>query len=158
LPGASPGRRVRATARSWVLVGKGGADVDEVEEALRSLNQRTFDAEAHEPEDGWRDCLEEVLAEGFVLRRSKPELPNQTKREMIDRIAGPDYKATRRQLVPDSVTVWTSGALGVVASVVTLPDDSGGVLAFQNVKVFTSPSPGTWTCVYWQVSPMPAPA
>jgi quercetin dioxygenase-like cupin family protein len=129
--------------------------MDQAEQALRRLNQQTFDAEAREPGDGWRAFLEDVLAEDFVLRRARPGLPTESRRDMIERIASSGFKPPRRRVLPESVRVSTSGSVGVVESIVTLPDASGGEQAFQNVKVFSS-SDGRWRCTYWQVSGLPS--
>jgi quercetin dioxygenase-like cupin family protein len=125
---------------------------------LDELNRQTFDAEAREPSDGWKQFLEQVLADDFVLRRSRADLPNESKPQMLERIASADYRVVRREILPKSVKVWVSDAVGVVVSTVRLHDASVNLEAYQNVKVF-QPGPGSlWRCHYWQVSAMPPPA
>jgi hypothetical protein len=122
---------------------------------ITQLNERTFEAEEREPADAWQAFLSRVLADDFVLRRSRPEVSNETKEQMIERIEAPDYRIVNRKVY--DVRVWTSESLGVVSSVVELPDKSGEIQTYQNVKVFRSSRAGEWLCVYWQVSGMPRP-
>ncbi len=66
----------------------------------------------------------------------------------IDQVKAPQ----ERHLLPETVRVWATETLGVVASTVTLPVE-GETRAFANVKVFTRSVAGDRRCVYWQVSP-----
>jgi hypothetical protein len=74
---------------------------------------------------------------------------------MIAAVAAADSPPART-IVAGSVRVWSSGALGVVVSTVTLPVE-GETRAFANVKVFARGDDGGWRCVLWQVSPRPLP-
>jgi hypothetical protein len=132
--------------------------VGDDESELRRLNEDTFRAEAKQPigPKAWSVYLEEVLDEAFVLRRSRPDREDEGKAAMlhaIDQVAQPP----ERSLLPDSVRVWASETVGVVASTVTLPVE-GETKAFANVKVFARSNSGAWRCAYWQVSPRPLPS
>jgi hypothetical protein len=124
---------------------------------LENLNEVTFRAEARLPvgTQTWEDYLEDVLDETFVLRRSSADRPDEDKAAMIAAVAGAESPPVRT-LVPDSVRLWSSGSLGVVASTVTLPVE-GETKAFANVKIFARGSDGSWRCVLWQASPRPLP-
>ena len=124
---------------------------------LKLLNEEAFRAEARQPIAGktWREYLDELLDETFVLRRSRADRENEDKAAMlraIDQVERPP----ERTLLRDSVRVWSSDTLGVVSSTVTLPAD-GETKAFANVQVFTRSEGGGWRCVHWQVSPCPLP-
>ena len=128
------------------------------ENELARLNEETFRAEAKEPIGAktWREYLEEVLDEAFVLRRSKADREDEDKAAMlraVDRVERP----SERSVMPNTVRVWESDTLGVVASTVTLPVE-GETQAFANVNVFMRSHGGAWRCVYWQVSPKPLPS
>jgi hypothetical protein len=43
----------------------------------------------------------------------------------------------------------------VVKCIVTVPRETGGIDAFQNVRVFKARASGDWNCFYWQVSARP---
>jgi hypothetical protein len=128
------------------------------ESELKRLNEETFRAEAKQPIRGttWREYLTELLDETFVLRRSRSDRENEDKAAMLHAIDQTE-DPPERTLLPDTVRVWISETVGVVASTVTLPVE-GETKAFANVKVFTRPAAGTWRCVYWQVSPRPMPS
>jgi hypothetical protein len=132
-----------------------GRKMDDIETTLRQLNENTFRAEAKDPADSWREYLHSVLAEDFVLRRSRAEAENETRDDMIARI-DETREPVKRTIVPP-VHVWSSGTLGVVASVITLPDETGAPKAYQNVKVFVPEGADLWRCVYWQVTARPVP-
>jgi hypothetical protein len=124
---------------------------------LEELNNNTFRAEAKESigERSWREYLELVLADDFVLRRSAAEKPDEDRVKMlesIDRTENPQ----KRSIVPGSVRVWSSQEVGVVASTVTLLINED-MKAFGNVKVFMREPADRWRCVYWQVSAKPLP-
>jgi hypothetical protein len=125
------------------------------EAELEELNHNTFLAEAKGSigERSWREYLDAVLADDFVLRRSAAEKPDEDRAEMlksIDRTENPP----RRSIVPGSSRVWSSQEIGVVACTVTLPNQ-GETKAFGNVKIFTRGPADRWRCVYWQVSAKP---
>lgn len=122
------------------------------EAALKRLNEQMFEAEAHESVAGrsWDAFLREVLADDFVLRRSLARAHDETREEMIGRVS--QSPPTPRTLLPDTVRVWGSPTMGVVASVVTLPGKGGRRKAFRNVKVFVAEREDAWQCVYWQVT------
>jgi hypothetical protein len=149
------------TARAGRFKPRAGATVrravsDERAE-LESLNEDTFRAEAQLPVGArtWEEYLEDVLDETFVLRRSRADRPDEDKAAMIAAVASTE-SPWERTLVPDSVRVWSSGALGVVASTVTLPVEDE-IKGFANVKVFVRGEDGRWRCVLWHVSPRPPP-
>ena len=76
------------------------------EAELEELNDNTFLAEAKGSigERSWREYLDAVLADDFVLRRSAAEKPDEDRAEMlksIDRTANPP----RRSIVPGSIRV-----------------------------------------------------
>lgn len=124
---------------------------------LESLNNGTFRAEAQLAVGAqtWQDYFEDVLHKTFVLRRSRADRPDEDRTAMIAAVAAAKAPV-ERTLVADSVRVWSSGSLGVVASTVTLPVE-GETRAFANVKVFARGDDGRWRCVLWQVSPRPLP-
>jgi hypothetical protein len=114
-------------------------------EELEDLDRKLFRAEARLDIEGtgWRHFLEETLAEDFVLRRSKPGSPPETRPEVIARI---EASANPKERVPVPRDVWSDGNLGVVRT--------GGLLDekwFANIKVFRRDA-GDWRCVYWQVT------
>jgi hypothetical protein len=125
---------------------------------LRRLNEETFRAEAKQSIGGktWREYLDGLLDESFVLRRSRADRDNEDKAAML-RAVDQDQHPAERSVLPDTVRVWASETLGVVVSTVTLPVE-GETKAFANVKVFARAADGTWRCIYWQVSPTPLPA
>lgn len=114
-------------------------------EELEELDRQLFRAEARLDVGGmdWRRFLEETLAEGFVLRRSRPGTPPETRPEMIARIAAADDPKERVPVVRDA---WVDGDLGVVRTGVLLDEKW-----FANIKVFRRDG-GDWRCVYWQVT------
>ena len=128
--------------------------MNDAEGKLRRLNTDTFRAEAKETIDGvrWDEFLRSVLADSFVLRRSRVETEDEDRDEMIRRI---DATASPqpRKLLEHTVQVWTADTLGVVKSVVTLPGETGDDL-YQNIKVFVEKA-DVWNCVYWQVTARP---
>jgi hypothetical protein len=119
---------------------------------LRRLNEQMFQAEARDPVAGqsWDAFLRAVLAKDFVLRRSLARAQDETRDEMIDRVRR--GQPMTRTLIQDTVRIWSSATVGVVASIVTLPNKAGRRRAFQNVRVFVAGRPGAWRCVYWQVT------
>jgi hypothetical protein len=130
-----------------------GALVDEVETTLRRLNEATFQAEARQAIDGvpWDEFLRSVLAEGFVLRRSRIDAEDENSDDMIRRISS--GQSVQRRLLEETVRVWASDSLGAVKSVITLPSETGED-AYQNIKVFARTAAG-WRCAYWQVTARP---
>ena len=128
------------------------------DDELAGLNEETFRAEAKKSIGAktWREYFEEVLDEAFVLRRSRDDREDEDKAAML-RAVDQVERPPERSVLPDTVRVWESETLGVVASTVTLPVE-GETKAFANVKVFTRPQGGAWRCVYWQVSPKPLPS
>lgn len=127
------------------------------ESELKRLNEETFLAEAKRSIGSrtWREYLENVLDDTFVLRRSRPDREDEDKDAMlaaVERVEQPP----KRKLLPGTVRVWASETLGVVASTVTLPVE-GQTSAFANVKVFVRSDGRGWRCIYWQVSSRPLP-
>jgi hypothetical protein len=126
---------------------------------LRALNEDTFKAEAKHEVGGmaWDRYLQLVLTDDFRLRRSRADVPDETRAAMIDRIA----RASRpvdREIVPGSVEVWHAAGLGVIVSVVIVPDEAGNPQAYQNIKVCTATADAGWRCTYWQVTARPLQA
>ncbi|MBI1929944.1 hypothetical protein HYR99_37545 [Candidatus Poribacteria bacterium] len=119
---------------------------------LRKLNQDTFDAEAKKKigEDNWDEFLKKVLADEFIIRRSNPAVPNQTKAEML-RWIEKHPAADRDPLEP---LVWCDQNLGVVVCPVMMVRD-GTPHKYQNIKVFKKQPQGNWQVVYWQVTEAP---
>jgi hypothetical protein len=130
--------------------------MNDAEGKLRRLNTDTFRAEAKETIDGvgWDEFLRSVLADNFVLRRSRVEAEDEDRDEMIRRIDGTTSPPPRR-LLEHTVQVWTADTLGVVKSVITLPGETGDD-AYQNIKLFVE-NDDMWSCVYWQVTARPRP-
>ena len=128
---------------------------DNCVEDLRKLNQEMFDAEGKDKigEDSWDEFLKKVLSEKFIIRRSNPILPNQSKEEMLAWIA--EHPIIKRNLLEEETVVWCEEALGVVVCSVTMIRDE--VLhKYQNIKVLNKPLHGNWQCIYWQVSEAPS--
>jgi hypothetical protein len=135
------------------------------ENLLKDLNQKTFDAEAMMKVEGlhWKDYLNLVLADEFVIRRSAlivdgEPVFNQTKEQMIEWIER--HPNTQRRN-PEDIRTWCDETLGVVTCAVVL-EISGSRRRFQNVKIFEKKGKdgkkdknGDWKCVYWQVTEMP---
>lgn len=119
---------------------------------LRKLNQDTFDAEDKKKigDDDWDKFLSKVLADEFIIRRSKPEIPNQTREEMIAVI---DKRSPAKRNVSE-VVAWCNETLGVVTCSVTM-DVEGKPRRYQNIKVFKKQLQGNWQCLYWQVTEAP---
>ena len=123
---------------------------------LQRFNDETFQAEAKHEVGGmtWDAYLRKMLTKDFVLRRSRTDVRDETREEMITRIRETNHPV-ERMVLPESVQVWASDTLGVVKCIVTIPRETGGIDAFQNVKVFKARASGDWNCVYWQVSARP---
>ena len=121
---------------------------------LRELNRQTFLAEEQRRigDTGWRQFLERSLAVHFLIRRSRADVPNQNREQMLDWIE--QHPTVERTIKEDEVAVWCSDALGVAISPVELFRD-GAVHRYQNVKVFTKGPGDSWKCVYWQVTEAP---
>lgn len=132
--------------------------MDDPAAKLHALNDNTFMAEAKRDIEGtpWDQYLQTVLTDDFRLRRSRADVEEETRAVMITRIAGTS-RPVERELVPGSVRVWASAGVGVIVSVVTLPDEAGNRQAFQNIKVCTRNTEGEWRCTYWQVTARPLP-
>lgn len=128
--------------------------MNEKDNELITLYRDTFAAEERQHVAGksWSEYLEEALADDFVLRRSDKTVPNERKSEMLHRIASTPI---RRRKVLEPVA-WCCDSLGVVAGPIEM-DIDGVTRRFQNVKVFGRPPPGSWRCLYWQVTEMPVP-
>ena len=128
-------------------------------EELKKLNADTFRAEAREEIDigdgrkeGWEPFLRGVLLRSdFRIIRARGVEQNID--EMINEIkTGTPY---RRVPVGDPEG-YVYGDLGVVISVIMLPDNPDTRRdRFQNVKVFIRQT-NDWKCVYWQVTKIPA--
>lgn len=114
-------------------------------EQLEALTRKLFQAEGRHDIDGagWRPFLERALSEDFVLRRSKPGAPTETRPEMIARI---EAAAASGERTPVARGSWIEGDLGVVRTGVVVADDW-----FANVMVFRRMA-GEWRCAYWQVT------
>ena len=123
---------------------------------LREVNRLTFLAEERREIGGrsWRDYLERYLAEDFVIRRARADLPGQDRQQMLDWIE--QASPVERSVSDDETVTWSDGGLGVVACPVELVRD-GARHRYQNVKVFRKHPQGHWQCVYWQVTESPVP-
>jgi hypothetical protein len=120
---------------------------------LKKLNKETFDAEAKKNigTDSWREFLNKVLADDFIIRRSNPAVPNQAKAEMLIRIE--EHTAVEREI--GEAVVWCDRELGVVVCPVMMLRD-GKPHQYQNIKVCKKRPQGEWQVVYWQVTEAPA--
>ena len=121
---------------------------------LMQLNQQTFAAEERRDVEGmgWREFLEGVLDPRFTIRRSRADVPNQSRDEMIEWIAKSTVAA--RTIREEDAVVWRSDTLGVVTCPVEMQRE-GALHRYQNVKVFAKKPGESWRCVYWQVSESP---
>jgi len=121
---------------------------------LRKLDAELFRAENGDDIDGidWETYLRRTLADSFIIRRSDPRTPDQTREEMIRWIR--ERRVVRVPPQESEVVCWCEGSLGVVLSPVKVVNTSGGRL-FRNVKVFRRSSDGLWVCLYWQVTEAP---
>jgi hypothetical protein len=130
------------------------AEGNDTRAELRKLNRLTFIAEERREVEGrgWREFLERCLAEDFVIRRARADLPNQNRQQMLDWIE--QASPVERSVKEDEAVAWTSGELGAVACPVELVRD-GGRHRYQNVKIFRKSPQGHWECVYWQVTEAP---
>jgi hypothetical protein len=64
----------------------------------------------------------------------------------------------RRAVLEDTVRVWESDTLGVVASVAEIEEpETPENRYFQNLKLFERDDDGTWRLTYWQVTGKPHP-
>jgi hypothetical protein len=110
-------------------------------ESLVELDNATFAAEAHDPEDSWVDVLHGSLTDDFRLRRGIGEIENRER--MITRLSRSEPMKRERIGDPD-VAVLKDTA--VVCSRVRVPMGT-----FKNAKLFER-TPGGWRCVYWRVT------
>jgi hypothetical protein len=115
--------------------------VDNDKKSLVELDDATFDAEAHDPEDSWVDVLHRSLADDFRLRRAIGEIENRER--MITRLARTEPVKRERIGDPDVAVL---GDTAVVCSRVRVPTGT-----FKNAKLFER-TPGGWRCVYWRVT------
>ena len=121
---------------------------------LRELNRNTFLAEERRNigENSWREFLEQRLAEDFMIRRARADLPNQNRQQMLGWIE--QASVVERTIRDDEAVAWCTDNLGVVACPVEMVRD-GAVHRYQNVKVFRKHPSRSWQCVYWQVTESP---
>lgn len=124
-------------------------------DVLKRLNQDTFDAEAKKAigNDRWDEFLRNVLADEFIIRRSNPAIPDQTREQMIDWIG--QRPVAERALLVSEVAGWCNETLGAVTCPVTMHDNAGKFRRYQNIKIFKRQPQGHWQCLYWQVTEAP---
>lgn len=67
---------------------------------LRELNRHTFLAEERRDigEKGWREFLEQSLAEDFVIRRARADLPDQTDSRCLAGSSRPQLSNARSEM------------------------------------------------------------
>jgi hypothetical protein len=120
---------------------------------LLDLNNQTFWAEERRDIGSltWREFLQRTLAPTFLIRRSRPDLPDQNRAEMLEWIE--QHPPVARTIRNDDVAIWCDNVLGVVVSSIEMHPD-GVPHRYRNIKVFDRRSE-TWQCVYWQVTEAP---
>jgi hypothetical protein len=136
------------------MINVGGSDACA---ELRELNRDTFLAEEKRniSDKSWREFLEQSLADDFMIRRARADLPNQTRQQMLDWIEAASI--VERTIRDDETVTWCTDTLGAVVCPIEMVKD-GAVHRYQNVKLFRK-HPGTfWQCVYWQVTESPTTA
>jgi hypothetical protein len=131
-------------SHNWLEGQPMGTDTP-AEDAVRGLNQRTFEAEDHPSRA--RDILEPILSSDFCIVRSSGVV--QDKQRMIEQTET-NTSGRRRDLETADVHIY--GDAAVVRTRLTLREQTGKEVGdYENTKVFVRQD-GGWQCVSWQVT------